>query len=134
MSTNGEGKKRISVLTPENEMTAAGTFRTPRIAILESPEEFVVKAELPGIGPEDIDIKVDHGRLVLEAHRKGLDAERLPAVVRGRDLDDYRRTFTIGRGIDASHLRAVMNNDGVLVLHLPKRQDHHARLVAITEN
>lgn len=132
MSINGsEGKKRISVVGPDNDAPTSTGYRIPRVAILESADEIMVKAELPGVGPEDVDVKIDHHRLTLEARRRPIEAERLPAVVRGRDLDSYRRTFTIGRGIDTESMRAAMGNDGMLVVHLPKRKEESARNVEI---
>lgn len=131
----GESKKRISVVSSENEPPAAGNnFRTPRISILESGKEFLVKAEVPGAGPEDIDIKFDHGRLTLEARRRPLEVERTPAVLRGRDLSHYRRTFTVGSGISSGNIRAIMGNDGMLHLHLPKREEHTVQSVEISQS
>ena len=128
----GESKKRISVVSSENEPPPSGAaYRTPRVSILEASKEFLVKAEIPGAGTEDVDVKFEHGRLTLEARRRPFESERIPAVLRGRDLSNYRRTFTVGSGIDADHMRAVMGNDGMLHLHLPKREEH---TVEITES
>ncbi len=132
----GDGKKRISVLTTEDEerRSSMAHAHSPRIAVLESEKEFLVKAEIPGVSPDDINVKIENGRLTLEARRKPTEHERAAAVVRGRDLDDYRRAFTVGRGIDSTNMRAVMGNDGILAVHLPKKQERDARAIAIAES
>lgn len=135
-SGNGEGKKRISVLTTEDEerRSSMAHAHSPRIAVLESDKEFLVKAEIPGVAPDDINVKIESGRLTLEARRKPTEHERVTAVVRSRDLDDYRRAFTVGRGIDCKNMKAVMGNDGILSVHLPKKQERDARAISIAES
>lgn len=90
---------------------------TPPVDIFENEEELLVVADLPGVGRDAIELRVDRGTLSLEA----VDDARHRV---------YRRAFTLPDAIDPAGVRAVMKN-GVLTVHLRKREDMKPRRVEV---
>jgi HSP20 family protein len=93
---------------------------SPRVDILETADELVLYADLPGVRPEDLDIRFENGELTIH----GKVAPRGPAegfVLRKYGVGDFYRSFTISEDIDADKITAELKQ-GVLTLHLPKRE------------
>lgn len=110
------------------EGTRAGTY-TPRIDIVETDRELVVYADLPGVEPEQLDIRYEEGQLTL----LGKAAPRQPGVEYASleyGVGDFHRAFTIGESIDASAISAEFQR-GVLVLHLPKVERVQPRRIPV---
>ncbi len=87
------------------------------VDVYENADELLLVADMPGVTPEEVGIHVDREELTIETHRnfaanaKVIAAEFVPR--------DYRRSFTIPRGLDIDKVKAEFAN-GVLSLHLPK--------------
>ncbi|MBI3013802.1 MAG: Hsp20/alpha crystallin family protein [Candidatus Tectomicrobia bacterium] len=98
-----------------------GTW-SPALDIYETPEEYVLTAELPGIPQEDIDLQILDDVLTLQGHRN-------PDVQPGEKQENYlrrerpngrfRRSFTLPSTVDAGKTRATLK-DGILKVILPK--------------
>ncbi len=92
----------------------------PAVDISETPEEYLVKAELPEVKKEDIKVSVEGGVLRLSGERKQEKEEKNKRFHR---LERYRgtflRTFSLPDTVDANKLNAAYQ-DGVLTVHLPK--------------
>ena len=100
----------------QNMNTTVSAIRTD---ILEEDDKFVVKAELPGMNKEDIQISVDENRLtVCACHKQETEEKKNNYIRRERREGSFQRSFDI-TGIDASKIEAGYK-DGVLTLHLPK--------------
>ncbi len=93
---------------------------TPSVDIGENDHEFVVKAELPEVKKEDIQVSVDDGTLSISGERKtekeqeGLKFHRLE-----RAYGRFERTFTLPVEADAERVTSEFKN-GILTIHLPK--------------
>lgn len=110
------------------EGTRAGAY-TPRIDIVETDRELVVYADLPGVEPEQLDVRYEEGQLTL----LGKVAPRQPGVeyaAQEYGVGDFQRAFTIGESIDASAISAEFQQ-GVLVLHLPKVERVQPRRIPV---
>jgi HSP20 family protein len=100
----------------------------PACDIYENKEEVLLVADLPGVAPEALRINLDNDELTLEARRdlasEGtlLTAEYLAC--------DYRRSFVVPSGIDASKIAAELKN-GILHLHLPKSDEVKPRQISV---
>lgn len=90
----------------------------PPVDIFEDEEKLLVVADMPGLSAGDVHIHFDKGTLTLEGRRtSGVpDGKLLATETR---LADYRRAFTLPRGIDSERITAVLEH-GVLSVHLPK--------------
>lgn len=103
----------------------------PRIEVFETSDNFVVKAELPGIKYEDIDVSAGDDELMIkgekkqESNVKDEDYHRSEIVYGG-----FRRSVAIPPGADAGHIEATFE-DGVLRVVLPKIASKTTRKVPI---
>jgi HSP20 family protein len=89
--------------------------------LTDSDNEVVVKAELPGFEPNDLDVQVANDMLTIKAeHRQEND--------QGQSFNSYRRSITLPSGVDTANAKASYRN-GVLELHLPKTERARARRV-----
>jgi HSP20 family molecular chaperone IbpA len=83
----------------------------------------MVRTDLPGATPENIDVTYEQGLLTIHA---GVQRRRDPSgtryLLREYGEGDFHRAFRIGEGIDASAIRAEFTR-GVLTLHLPKSKE-----------
>ena len=113
----------------ETEQTRSGEFYRPDVDILELADELTVRADVPGVRPEDIDINFEEGALTIYAKV----ADRPPSgpmLLREYGVGDYRRTFRVSEQIDASRISAQYG-DGVLTLHLPKAEKARPRKIQV---
>jgi len=109
---------RNHVEQPRTEQTRGGITFTPRVDIVETETELLLYAELPGVKPDDVNLKYEKGELTLHAKV----APRLPQqglLLREYEEGDFFRSFTIHESIDAGKIEAQCKN-GILVVHLPK--------------
>lgn len=92
----------------------------PAVDVYESEEEFLLVADLPGIRREDLRIDIENEQLLIEGHCEKAGERR------GRELAcefrplDYKRSFALPEGIDASRITAQLAS-GILMMHLPKQ-------------
>lgn len=104
----------------------------PQVDIHEDANSITVKADLPGIKQEDIDIQLSNDTLTLSGARKFEDEERKANYVRvERAYGSFQRTFTLGVPVDADKIRASFK-DGVLTIDLPKSESIKPKKVKVT--
>lgn len=115
---------------PDRLRSYAETW-TPALEVFETKDHWVVKAELPGIKKEDIDVSVKDGQLVLRGHKKE------EAVSDDRELHrteryygEFERVLSLPTSVDESKIKAGYR-DGVLELTLGKREEVKPRRIAI---
>ena len=91
----------------------------PPVDLFETPDAYVVTAELPGLNREDLQIDFRDGRLTLSGVRRevGGECERYHRMERGHGT--FSRTFQLPIPIDSENLSADLR-DGVLRVVCPK--------------
>ncbi len=92
----------------------------PRFEVRETKEALVLKADLPGVKTEDLDVSVQANVLSISGKReqeKTTDDVHLHMVE--RSYGSFTRSFTLPEGVDSKSLDAELK-DGVLTLTLPK--------------
>lgn len=118
------------VEAPAAEQTRGGRVYRPLVDILETQDELLLVADLPGVKADDLDIGFEDGLLSL----KGKVGTRYPQNVAlawsEYGLGDFHRTFRLSEQIDAAAIRADYA-DGVLTLHLPKAASAKPRKIAV---
>src|SRR6185503_166755 len=97
----------------------APTGWIPPIDVHETAEEYVITAELPGLGRDDVEIKVLDGRLQISGERRERDlgCEQYHRVERGRG--SFSRTFELPHPVEEERVTADLH-DGVLTVVCPK--------------
>jgi HSP20 family protein len=107
----------------------AGVF--PAINLTEDENAFYVRAELPGVTAQDLDIQATARNLTIAGERK-LSAENEAAKYHRREREGGRfsRAFTLPKDIDAERIEAKMQN-GILTLKIPKAESAKPRRITI---
>ncbi|MCR4426328.1 MAG: Hsp20/alpha crystallin family protein [Firmicutes bacterium] len=101
---------------------AGGNWLVP-VDIIETPEEFVVRAELPGMRLEDIDITMVEDQLTIRGKRTEEKEEKGRNYLRvERRTGSFYRTLNLTAPIAGDRVRATYKA-GVLEIHLPKAED-----------
>lgn len=103
----------------------------PPMDLLETPDSYVVTAELPGVLREDLEIEVHEGRLTLSGTRRerGGSCEQFHCVERGHG--SFIRTIQLPVPVDGERVTAELR-DGVLIVTCPKISDSSTRRVRVT--
>jgi HSP20 family protein len=113
------------------EHAATDALWTPAVDIHEEPKQFVVRADLPGVKPTDIEITAEKGVLSLRGVRnfeqKNDDGHysRLERV-----SGKFVRTFTLPENVQTDAIRAQFK-DGVLELTIPKAEKPEPRRIEV---
>lgn len=95
----------------------------PSFDLKESKEAYVVKADLPGIKEENLDISLTGNMLQISGHREQEtqdEGDRYYAVE--RRYGNFSRAFTLPEGVDVENVQAELKN-GVLTVHIPKKPE-----------
>ena len=114
---------------PRAEETRTGQFYTPRVVIIETENELLLYADMPGVLPHEIDLRYDQGELTLRGKVQPREAHR-NLIFGEYDVGDFYRVFQLHETIDAAKIEAEFKN-GVLVVHLPKQEAVKPKQVAI---
>jgi HSP20 family protein len=104
----------------------------PAVDIFETPNhDLIVRAELPGLNREDIDVTVENGTLVLKGEKK-FDAEVKEEQYRRveRAYGTFHRSFTLPNTVDTGKVGADFKN-GVLTVKLPFREEAKPRSINV---
>jgi HSP20 family protein len=115
----------------ETDEWALGGSWAPVVDIYEQDGNIVMKAELPGVDPKAVDVRLENNTLTLRGERK-LDHE----VKRDnyhrveRSYGAFSRSFTLPTVVDQGNIKADYK-DGVLKLVLPKRAEAKPRQIEI---
>ncbi len=94
-----------------------GTW-SPAVDVLETEDGYLVFAELPGVGRDDIQLQVRDRRLELSGRRQPLGENR-NFLRMERSYGPFRRTFDLGVPVDVDSISAGFEK-GVLRVHIPK--------------
>ncbi len=122
-------KGRNDVASPER--TRGGVFFTPLGDIYENDKELTLYADLPGVRPEDLDLRYEQGELILHAkvHNRYEESQR-GFLLNEYEVGDFYRAFAIHESIDAGKISAECKN-GVLTVHLPKAEAARPRQINV---
>lgn len=97
-----------------------GTFAPMRLNVSESEAEYKVTAELPGVGPEDVEVTLSDGRLVIKGEKKFEKEDKKAEYLHVEcAYGSFQRVVDLPLPIDEEKVQAKFEN-GVLCLTLPK--------------
>jgi len=108
-----------------------GRAFTPTFEVRESVDAFVIKADMPGIKIEDVEISLTGNRLTVTGHREQEtleEAETYHALERSHG--SFSRTFILPESSDLEHINAELT-DGVLTLVIPKQDRAKKRVISL---
>jgi HSP20 family protein len=103
----------------------------PPMDLVEAEDHFVLKADLPGLGDDDVTIEVQDGTLTLSGERKSEHETREKGWYRlERSFGRFSRSLTLPEGVDADKIEASFDK-GVLEVRIPKPDERKPRRISI---
>jgi HSP20 family protein len=104
---------------------------TPAVDIIEEKDRFVLRADVPGVRPDDIDVSMDSGTLSLSGQRLPIASDEESGVQRiERATGRFLRRFTLPETANADAITAKCA-DGILEVSIPKTPEVQARRITV---
>jgi HSP20 family protein len=112
-------------------VTSLGVEFAPRFDVKETKDAYVLKADLPGVKEDDLEVSLSGNMLTIsgkkdEEHEE--EGEQYYAMERSHG--SFARSFTLPDSTDGEHVTADLKN-GVLTVQIPKRPEAQARKIRI---
>ena len=103
----------------------------PAINLTEGGDNLYVRAELPGVNPESLDISVIEGKLIIRGERKIEEEDQKTSYHRReRESGIFRRTISLPMKVDSGKVSASIKK-GVLTITLPKSEEAIPRRITV---
>ena len=107
------------------------TTWAPAVDIFETEHSLVVKADLPDIKPEELDIRVENNILTIRGERKFEKSVNENNYLRvERAYGAFSRSFSLANTVNAEAIQADYKN-GVLSLNIPKREEAKPKQIKV---
>ncbi len=108
-----------------------GGNRMPNIDVMENDDNVIVKAELPGFNPDNVDVRVEGNMLSLRGeYNHENEKQEGEYHLHERRQSSFARTIPLPTNVDANKANAEFDN-GVLTLTLPKQEEAKPRRISI---
>ena len=105
---------------------------TPAMDLVEAEDHFLLKADLPGVGEDDVSIEIQDNALTISGERKEEREQRERGWYRvERSFGRFSRSLTLPEGIDPDAVTASFDK-GVLSVRIPKPEQRKPRRVTIS--
>ena len=114
------------------DLSDSGVQRwVPAMDLTEADDHFVLKADLPGLGEDDVSIEIQDNTLTISGERKAEHEERQRGWYRvERSFGRFSRSLSLPEGIDPDAVAAQFDK-GVLEVRIPKPEERKPRRVTI---
>jgi len=122
-------KEAFSPMSGETEVSTRSW--APPVDIYETEDAIVLKAELPGIDPKDVEVRVEDNTLYLKGERnyeKEVNEQNYHRIE--RSYGSFARSFSLPNSISAEKVKAEYK-DGLLTLTMPKREEAKPKTIKI---
>ncbi len=117
----GTGQQPAQKTQQESETARGVPVFRPLTDIREHAGGVTITVEMPGVGPDDVDIELERRVLTIRGRGRVTSPEGYRRVYAEYDDGDYERSFTISEDLDAGKIKASMKN-GLLSLELPRAE------------
>lgn len=123
-----------SVFDRENWLSnVVGSNWTPSLDIKEENNQYVIRADVPGVDPKNIDVTIDKGMLTIKGHKETETKEERENYVHiERSQGSFYRTISLPNAADSSKISAKSKN-GVLEIIVPKTKESLSQKIQIKE-
>ena len=103
----------------------------PAFEVKETKDGYLFKADVPGIKPSDLDVSLTGNRLTISGKREAEREDKGETYYTyERSYGSFARSFTLPEGVNATEVRADLN-DGVLSVLLPKTPEAQPKQIPI---
>jgi HSP20 family protein len=107
------------------------TAWAPAVDIYETENELVIKADLPDVNPQNLDIRVENNILTIRGERKFESKVKEDNYLRvERAYGSFSRSFSLANSVKTDDIQADYQN-GVLTLRLPKREEAKPKQIKV---
>lgn len=100
------------------------------VELSESTEEYTIKAFLPGLSAEDVNIQYNNGVLAIDGEYKTVEDEKSEKLINEFPIGRFARSFELANSVLSDKIEASMSN-GVLTVHAPKAEEAKPRTIKI---
>lgn len=122
---------RRMALASRDDNGASAADWVPAVDIVEEKERFVLRADVPGVKPEDIDVNMENGVLSVSGQRFEESSEDTDGVRRLERISGrFYRRFTLPETANAESITAKSSN-GILEVTIPKLPEVKARRITV---
>jgi len=109
-----------------------GSEWMPAVDIKDEENRYVIRADIPGVKPEDIEVSLENGVLTIRGERKFEETEEKENFKRiERSHGVFYRRFSLPDNTDADAVQAT-GKDGVLEVVIPKTAEKHPKRIEVT--
>jgi HSP20 family protein len=117
---------------PQNGGSTALRRWLPPMDLVETEEDFVLRADLPGLSEQDVNVELEDNVLTISGERESEHEERKEGYYRvERATGTFSRSLTLPEGVEAGAIKASFDK-GVLEVRIPKPEERKPRKVAIS--
>ena len=111
----------------------SGSSWVPRVDVFEKADTLMVRAEIPGVNPEDVEVTIEGGTLTISGSRSFENDESDEGGFHRKELFEgsFKRTILLPEGTDPEAITAN-SKDGMLEVTVPKRPEVLPRKVSIS--
>jgi HSP20 family protein len=103
----------------------------PAFDLKETKDSFILRADLPGVKEDDIDLSLTGNRLTVSGKREAeTEDESDQHYIYERSYGSFTRTFTLPEDCDVDHVSAELK-DGVLSVQIPKKPEAQPRKISL---
>jgi len=123
-----------SFLDRENWLSnVVGSNWTPTIDIKDEANQYLIRADVPGVDPKNIEVSIDKGMLTIRGHRETETKEERENYVHvERSQGSFYRTISLPNAADSSKISAKSKH-GVLEITIPKVKENLSQKIQIKE-
>ena len=129
----GDLEKEFSrLINPNFESSTVETSDwQPKVDVVEESKQFVVKVDIPGVDPKDINVSLDHNNLTIKGEKETEHKEKKDNYVRyERSKGSFYRRIMLPDVVDGDKITAK-GKDGVLVITIPKSDKGTTRKIEV---
>lgn len=109
----------------------AATSLAPAVDVEETMDEYVLRADLPGVAQADVKVSMLADVLTLRGERKRPESKQDAELRHSeRSYGTFERTFKLTRSVSADRVHATYR-DGVLEVHIPKAEEARMREIEV---
>ena len=115
---------------PEQQAREQERTIRPPVDIFEDGSGITVQADMPGVAKDRLDIQIDRDSLSIEGRAELSMPEGMEALYADVRSTLYQRSFSLSSELDVERVDASLK-DGVLTLHIPKREQFKPRKIEV---
>ena len=122
--------RRYGLASGDNNGSSVADW-VPAVDIVEEKDRYVLRADVPGVKPEDIDVNMESGVLTVSGERRHESTEEAEGMRRvERVSGKFHRRFNLPDTADADEISAKSAN-GILEVSIPKQPEVQARRITV---